>query len=85
MEVPQVKQVFAVHLCPQKANTRWNRLRFPFQSLQHYFVPDSEGLQCCLTDRLALHAMTVLQVHHPKALKELHEGCLDPGLMQKLH
>ncbi|XP_051565130.1 uncharacterized protein LOC127447349 [Myxocyprinus asiaticus] len=32
----------------------------------------------------ALHAMALLQVHQAKALKELHEGSSDPGLMQEL-
>ncbi len=29
----------------------------------------------------ALHAMAILQVHQAKALKEMHEGSSDPGLM----
>lgn len=32
----------------------------------------------------ALHAMTLLQVYQAKALKELHKGSSDPGLMQEL-
>ncbi len=32
----------------------------------------------------ALHAMALLKVYQAKALKELHEGSSDPGLMQEL-
>lgn len=32
----------------------------------------------------ALDAMALLQVYQAKALKELHESCSDPGLMQEL-
>ncbi len=32
----------------------------------------------------ALHAMDILQVHQAKALKQVHEGSTDPGLMQEL-
>ncbi len=39
---------------------------------------------CRLTAALALHAMAILQVHQVKALKQVHEGNTDPGLMQKL-
>lgn len=32
-----------------------------------------------------LHVMAILQVHQAKALKELHEGSFEKGLMQELH
>ncbi len=32
----------------------------------------------------ALHAMAILKVHQAKALKDMHEGDTNPGLMQKL-
>ncbi len=32
----------------------------------------------------ALHAMALLQVHQAKALKQLHEGGADPGVLQEL-
>ncbi len=32
----------------------------------------------------ALHAVAILQVHQAKALKQVHEGSTDPGLMQEL-
>ncbi len=32
----------------------------------------------------ALHAMAILQVHQAKALKQVHKGSTDPGLMQEL-
>ncbi len=32
----------------------------------------------------ALHAMALLQVHQDKALKQLHEGGADPGVLQEL-
>ncbi len=31
-----------------------------------------------------LHAMAILQVHQAKALKQVHEGSTDPGLIQEL-
>lgn len=34
-------------------------------------------------DTSALHAMTILQVHQAKALKEMHEGSTNPRLMQQ--
>ncbi len=33
----------------------------------------------------APYAMALLQVHQAKALKQLHEGGADPGVMQELH
>ncbi|KAI2645524.1 Cytoplasmic polyadenylation element-binding protein [Labeo rohita] len=35
-------------------------------------------------DASVLHAMAILQVYQAKALKELHNGSSDPGLMQEL-
>ncbi len=45
----------------------------------HAFHPGPVGLG------LALHAMALLQVHQAKALKQLHEGDADPGVLQELH
>ncbi len=82
--IPQVERAIAVHLCPRNAATWRNRPRLPSKA-------------CKLTDALAakaystagqaastLHAMAILQVHKAKALKQLHEGSTDPGLMQEL-
>ncbi len=33
----------------------------------------------------ALHAMAIRQFHQAKALKQVHKGSTDPGLMQELH
>ncbi len=63
-----------VHLCPRNATTWRNRPRLPSKA-------------CKLTAALtasALHAMAILQVHQAKALKQVHEGSTDPGLMQEL-
>ncbi len=75
--IPQVERAVAVHLCPRNAATWRNRPRLPSKA-------------CKLTAALAgqaasaLHAMAILQVHQAKALKQVHEGSTDPGLMQEL-
>ncbi len=78
MEIPPVR------LCPQGA-AAWRVI--------HTFRPGPVGFSSALTAKAcgaagqaasALHAMALLQVHQAKALKQLHEGDADPGVLQEL-
>ncbi|KAL0168619.1 hypothetical protein M9458_036841, partial [Cirrhinus mrigala] len=44
-------------------------------------MPPPGGTVCAST----LYAMAILQVHQAQALKQLHDGRPDKGLMQELH
>ncbi len=70
--IPQVERAVAVHLCPRNAAT-WRN-----QALA------AKAYSAAGQAASALHAMAILQVHQAKALKQVHEGSTDPGLMQEL-
>ncbi len=83
--IPQVERAITVHLCPRNAATWRNRPRLPSKASK-------------LTAALAAKAYSAAarqpppctpwllagQVHQAKALKQVHEGSTDPGLMQEL-
>ncbi len=60
--IPQVERAITVHLCPRNAATWRNRPRLPSKACKL----DSQAAS-------ALQAMTILQVHQFKALKQVHE------------
>ncbi len=88
--IPQVEKAVAVHLCPRNAATWRNRPRLPSKAckltaaLAAKFVGHIQILWVTNLWVSALHAMAILQVHQAKALKQVHEGSTDPGLMQEL-
>ncbi len=82
--IPQVERAIAVHLCPRNAATWRNRPRLPSKACKLTAVLAAKAYSAAGQAASALHAMAILQVHQAKALKQVHEGSTDPGLMQEL-
>ncbi len=74
----------AVHLCPRNAATWRNRPRLPSKACKLTAALAAKAYSAAGQAASALHAMAILQVHQAKALKQVHEGSTDPGLMQEL-
>jgi hypothetical protein len=83
-DIPQVERAVAVHLCPQNAATWRNRPRLPSKACKLTSALAAKAYSAAGQAASALHAMAILQVHQAKALKQMHEGSSDPGLMQEL-
>ncbi len=75
---------FVVHLCPRNAATWRNRPRLPSKACKLTAALVAKAYSAAGQAASALHAMAILQVHQAKALKQVHEGSTDPGLMQEL-
>ncbi len=73
-----------VHLCPRNAATWRNRPRLPSKACKLTAALVAKAYSAAGQAASALHAMAILQVHQAKALKQMHEGSSDPGLMQEL-
>ncbi len=85
--IPQVERAIAVHLCPQNAATWRNRPRLPSKACKLTAALAAKAYSAAGQAASALHALgvgSILKVHQAKALKQLHEGSIDPGLMQEL-
>ncbi len=82
--IPQVERAVAVHLCPRNAATWRNRPRLPSKACKLTAALAAKAYSAAGQAAAALHAMAILQVHQAKALKQVHEGSTDPGLMQEL-
>ncbi len=82
--IPQVERAVAVHLCPRNAATWRNRPRLPSKACKLTAALAAKVYSAAGQAASALHAMAILQVHQAKALKQVHEGSTDPGLMQEL-
>ncbi len=66
------------------AVTRRNRPRLPSKACKLTAALAAKAYSAAGQAASALHAMAILQVHQAKALKQVHEGSTDPGLMQEL-
>ncbi len=82
--IPQVDRAIAVHLCPRNAATWRNRPRLQSKACKLTATLVAKAYSAADQAASALHAMALLQVHQAKALKQVHEGSTDPGLMQEL-
>ncbi len=82
--IPQVERAVAVHLCPRNAATWRNRPRLPSKACKLTAALAAKAYSAAGQAASALHAMAILQVHQAKALKQVHEGSTDTGLMQEL-
>ncbi len=82
--IPQVERSIAVHLCPRNAATWRNRPRLPSKACKLTAALAAKAYSAAGQAASALHAMAILQVYQAKALKQVHEGSTDPGLMQEL-
>ncbi len=73
-----------VCLCPRNAATWRNRPHLPSKACKLTAALASKAYSAAGQAASALHAMAILQVRQAKALKQVHEGSTDPGLMQEL-
>ncbi len=80
IDVPQVESGWGAPV-PTKHTTWRNRLRLSSKACKLMAAKANSAAGQAAS---ALHAMAVLQVHQAKALKQMHEGCTDPRLMQEL-
>ncbi len=69
---------------PRNAAAWRNRLRLPSKACKLTATLKVKAYSAARQAASALHAMAILQVHQAKALKQMHEGSTDPGLMQEL-
>ncbi len=67
-----------VHLCPRNAATWRNRPHLPSKACK---LTVTLAYSAAGQAASALHAMAILHVYQAKALKQVHKGSTDPGLM----
>ncbi len=84
VEVPPVECAIAMQLCPQGAAAWRGKPRLPSRACKFSFALTAKAYGAAGQAASALHAMALLQVHQAKALKQLHEGDADPGVLQEL-
>ncbi len=82
--IPQVERAISVHLCPRNAAIWRNRPHLPSKACKLTAALAAKAYSAAGQAISALHAMAMLQDHQAKALKQMHEGSTDPGLMQEL-
>lgn len=75
--------MIAVHLCPQNPTTWRNCPRLPSRACK-FTSSLAPRLTVPLERPLLPHAMAILQVHQASALKDLHKGNSELGLIQEL-
>ncbi len=83
-EVPPVERSVAMQLCPRTASTRRGNPLLPSRACRHSSALTGSAYAACGEAASALHAMALLQVHQAKALRDLHEGGHDPGVLSEL-
>ncbi len=84
VEVPPVERAIAMQLCPQGAAAWRGNPRLPSRACKFSSALMAKAYGAAGQAASALHAMALLQVHQAKALKQLHEGDADPGVLQEL-
>ncbi len=83
-EVPPVERSVAMQLCPRTASTWRGNPLLPSRAGRHSSALTGSAYAACGEAASALHAMALLQVHQAKALRDLHEGGHDPGILSEL-
>ncbi len=83
-EVPPVERSVAMQLCPRTASTWRGNPLLPSRACRHSSALTGSAYAACGEAASALHAMALLQVHQAKALRDLHEGGHDPGVLSEL-
>ncbi len=74
----------AMQLCPKTATSWRGNPHLPSRACKFSSSLAGKAYTACGEAASTLHAMALLQVYQAKALKELHEGSSDPGVMQEL-
>ncbi len=83
-EVPSVERSVVMQLCPRTASTWCGNPLLPSRACRHSSALTGSAYAACGETASALHAMALLQVHQAKALRDLHEGGHDPGVLSEL-
>ncbi len=83
-EFPPVERSVAMQLCPRTASTWRGNPLLPSRACRHSSALTGSAYAACGEAASALHAMALLQVHQAKALRDLHEGGHDPGVLSEL-
>ncbi len=81
---PRWRERSRSHLCHETPPLGGNRPRLPSKACKLTAALAAKAYSAAGQAASALHAMAILQVHQAKALKQVHEGSTDPGLMQEL-
>ncbi len=84
VEVPPVERAIAMQLCPKGAAAWRGNPRLPSRACKFSSTLTAKAYGAAGQAASALQAMALLQVHQAKALKQLHEGDADPGVLQEL-
>ncbi len=84
VEVPPVERAIAMQLCPQGAAAWRGNPRLPSRACKFSSALTAKAYGAAGQAASALHAMALLQFHQAKALKQLHEGDADPGVLREL-
>ncbi len=84
VEVPPVERAIAMQLCPQGVAAWRGNPRLPSRACKFSSALTAKAYGAAGQAASALHSMALLQVHQAKALKQLHEGDADPGVLQEL-
>ncbi len=81
---PPVERAIAMQLYPQGAAAWRGNPRLPSRACKLSSTLTAKACGAAGQAASALHTMALLQVHQAKALKQLHEGDADPGVLQEL-
>ncbi len=84
VEISPVERAIAMQLCQQGAAVWRGNPHLPSRACKFSSALMAKAYSAAGQAAFALHAMALLQVHQAKALKQLHEGGADPGVMQEL-
>ncbi len=74
----------AMQLCPTDASTLRGEPCLPSRACKYSSGLTGSAYRACGEAASALHAMTLLQVHQAKALRDLHEGGHDLPVLHEL-
>ncbi len=78
-------RAIAVQIFPRSAAAWWGNPHLPSRARGFLSISTAEAYRAAGQAISALHAMVLLQAYQTKALKQLHEGSSNSGLMQELH
>ncbi len=81
---PLVERAIAMQLCRQSAAAWRGNPRLPSRACKFSSTLTDKAYSAAGQAASALHAIALLQVHQAKALKQLHKGGADPGVLQEL-
>ncbi len=82
--IPSVERSVAMQLCPTVASTLRGEPCLPSRACKYSSGLTGSAYRACGEAASALHAMALMQVHQAKALRDLHEGGHDPGVLSEL-